>query len=131
MRRASAGRFRQPSFDWPTLIANKDKEIDRLEGAYVANLEKAGVKIVESRAVLEDAHTRPPAGDRRDRTRQAYPDRDRRRAVSRAGDSRPRARDLVERGLPSERIAEAHPDSGRRLYRAWSSPASSPVSAPR
>src|SRR6516162_8030096 len=30
-----------PTFDWPTLIANKDKEIFRLERAYVANLEKA------------------------------------------------------------------------------------------
>jgi glutathione reductase (NADPH) len=46
-----------PSFDWPTLIANKDKEIARLEAAYTANLEKAGVTIVKSRAVLEDAHT--------------------------------------------------------------------------
>ena len=29
----------EPAFDWATLIANKDKEIDRLERAYVANLE--------------------------------------------------------------------------------------------
>src|ERR1043166_6207971 len=27
-----------PSFDWPTLIANKDKEIARLEGAALGNL---------------------------------------------------------------------------------------------
>ncbi|MGA2129266.1 MAG: glutathione-disulfide reductase [Xanthobacteraceae bacterium] len=47
----------QPTFDWPTLIANKDKEIDRLERAYTANLEKAGVEIVSCRAVLEGAHT--------------------------------------------------------------------------
>ena len=46
-----------PSFDWPTLIANKDKEIARLEAAYTANLDRAKVKIVKSRAVLEDAHT--------------------------------------------------------------------------
>ena len=46
-----------PSFDWRTLIANKDKEIARLEAAYTTNLEKAGVEIVKSRAVLEDAHT--------------------------------------------------------------------------
>lgn len=44
-------------FDWATLIRNKDKEIDRLEGIYRANLEKAGVEIVDSRAVVEDAHT--------------------------------------------------------------------------
>jgi len=47
----------RPAFDWPTLIANKDKEIDRLERAYTANLEKAGVEIVTCRAVLEGAHT--------------------------------------------------------------------------
>src|SRR5271166_742182 len=45
------------SFDWPTLIANKDKEIDRLEAAYRSNLEKSGVEIVKSRAVIEDADT--------------------------------------------------------------------------
>jgi len=44
-------------FDWPTLIANKDKEIARLESVYRSNLEKAGVEIVKSRAVIEDATT--------------------------------------------------------------------------
>jgi len=47
----------KPSFDWATLIANKDREIDRLELAYVGALERAGVRIVRSRAVLEDPHT--------------------------------------------------------------------------
>jgi len=28
----------ETSFDWATLIANKDKEIDRLEGVYRGNL---------------------------------------------------------------------------------------------
>src|SRR5712692_10146388 len=45
-----------PVFDWPTLIANKDKEIARLEAAYIATLEKAGVTIVKSHAVIENAH---------------------------------------------------------------------------
>ena len=45
------------SFDWPTLIANKDREIARLEAAYTATLAKAGVTIVKSRAVIADAHT--------------------------------------------------------------------------
>jgi glutathione reductase (NADPH) len=44
------------TFDWPTLIANKDKEIARLEAAYTFNVEKSGARIVKSRAVLEDAH---------------------------------------------------------------------------
>src|SRR5438874_3603783 len=33
----------QPSFDWATLIANKDREIARLELAYISGLERAGV----------------------------------------------------------------------------------------
>jgi glutathione reductase (NADPH) len=45
------------SFDWPTLIANKDKEIARLEAAYTANLTRANVSLVKRRAVLDDAHT--------------------------------------------------------------------------
>ena len=45
------------TFDWPMLVANKDKEIARLEAIYTTNLDKAGVEIVKARAVLEDAHT--------------------------------------------------------------------------
>jgi glutathione reductase (NADPH) len=42
----------ETKFDWPTLIANKDKEIARLEGLYAANLGRAKVEIIKSRAVL-------------------------------------------------------------------------------
>jgi glutathione reductase (NADPH) len=45
------------TFDWPTLIANKNREIVRLEAAYTATLGKAGVSIVKTRAVIADAHT--------------------------------------------------------------------------
>ncbi len=45
------------TFDWPTLVANKDKEIARLEGIYASNVEKSGAQIVKTRATLEDAHT--------------------------------------------------------------------------
>jgi glutathione reductase (NADPH) len=45
------------TFNWPTLIANKDKEIARLEAAYTANVEKSGARIVKTRAVFEDQHT--------------------------------------------------------------------------
>jgi glutathione reductase (NADPH) len=62
---AAYGWTAEPSFDWPTLIANKDKEIARLEKVYTANLDKAGVEIVNGRAVLEDAHTvRLASGER-------------------------------------------------------------------
>src|SRR5579859_723546 len=46
-----------PTFDWPTLIANKDKEIARLEAVYTANVEKSGAEVLKTRAVLKDAHT--------------------------------------------------------------------------
>ncbi|RZS83633.1 NADPH-glutathione reductase [Phyllobacterium myrsinacearum] len=45
------------TFDWPTLIANKDREIARLEGLYRKGLENSDVEIFESRAVLIDDHT--------------------------------------------------------------------------
>jgi len=44
-------------FDWPALIAAKNREIARLEGIYRRNLEAAGVIPVDSRAELEDART--------------------------------------------------------------------------
>jgi glutathione reductase (NADPH) len=47
----------QATFHWPTLIANKDKEIARLEAAYTANVEKAGARVVKTRAQFVDPHT--------------------------------------------------------------------------
>jgi glutathione reductase (NADPH) len=47
----------EPEFHWPTLIANKDREIARLEAAYTSTLERFNVALVKSRAALEDAHT--------------------------------------------------------------------------
>lgn len=41
-----------PQFSWPKLIANKDKEIDRLEGIYGNLLRNAGVEIFSGRAVF-------------------------------------------------------------------------------
>ena len=46
-----------PVFDWPSLIAAKDKEISRLEGVYEKNLRAAGVEIFPERAEFADAHT--------------------------------------------------------------------------
>jgi glutathione reductase (NADPH) len=45
------------SFDWSTLVENKDKEIDRLNKAYIRNLEAAGAELVLERATLVDSHT--------------------------------------------------------------------------
>ncbi|MEO0879173.1 MAG: glutathione-disulfide reductase [Pseudomonadota bacterium] len=56
------------SFDWKTLIENKDAEIDRLNGIYIRNLKNAGVDIFETRAVLKDPHTVHLVGEDRDVT---------------------------------------------------------------
>ena len=45
------------TFDWATLIANKDREIARLEGLYRKNLDGAKAVTIDDRAVLKDAHT--------------------------------------------------------------------------
>ncbi|MBL3575890.1 glutathione-disulfide reductase [Rhodovulum sulfidophilum] len=44
-------------FDWSLFKARLDDELTRLEGVYRGNLERAGVEIFDSRAVLTDPHT--------------------------------------------------------------------------
>jgi glutathione reductase (NADPH) len=44
-------------FDWPKLIAAKDKEIGRLSQIYINMLNNAHVEIIEARAVVVDPHT--------------------------------------------------------------------------
>ena len=44
-------------FDWPTLIGNVRREVDRLNGVYTRTLEKAGVELMLTRAALEDKNT--------------------------------------------------------------------------
>ena len=46
----------EPSFDWTRLVANKDREIDRLNGVYERVLVNAGVKILRGRAVILGPH---------------------------------------------------------------------------
>ncbi|MGH6860390.1 MAG: glutathione-disulfide reductase [Phyllobacterium sp.] len=44
-------------FDWTRLVANKDREIARLEGLYRHGLDNSHVEIFDSRALLIDGHT--------------------------------------------------------------------------
>ncbi len=44
----------EPTFDWPTLVKAKDKEISRLSDAYRENLARSGAKLVEQRATVVD-----------------------------------------------------------------------------
>ncbi|RMF09691.1 MAG: glutathione-disulfide reductase [Alphaproteobacteria bacterium] len=43
-------------FDWATLIANKDREIDRLNGLYLQTLRNAGVTLLNGRGRLKSPH---------------------------------------------------------------------------
>jgi glutathione reductase (NADPH) len=47
----------EPRFDWATLVANKDREIARLNGVYERLLTNAGVAIHRGRARIVDPHT--------------------------------------------------------------------------
>jgi glutathione reductase (NADPH) len=47
----------QAQFDWPTLIANKNREIERLNGIYRNLLVNSGVTLLEGHARLLDGHS--------------------------------------------------------------------------
>jgi glutathione reductase (NADPH) len=49
-------------FDWPRLIAAKDKEIGRLSQIYINMLNNSGVEIIDGHAALTDPHTVEVAG---------------------------------------------------------------------
>lgn len=54
---AGYGWTAQGRFDWSKLIANKNKEIQRLNGVYRQLLDDAGVNILDAHAEVIDAHT--------------------------------------------------------------------------
>lgn len=54
----------KPVFDWGTLIAAKDKEIDRLNGLYLKTLKNHDVKLYEGHAKLLDKNTIEVAGQK-------------------------------------------------------------------
>ncbi len=54
----------QAQFDWPTLIANKNREIDRLNGIYRNLLVNSGVTLLEGHARLLDEHSVELGGQR-------------------------------------------------------------------
>ena len=57
-------RVSPPAFDWPTLVANKDREIERLNAVYAKLLTGAGVALLDGRATLVDEHTVEVGGRR-------------------------------------------------------------------
>jgi len=49
--------IRDARFDWPTLVANTAKEVDRLNGIYENMLRDAGVELIRGSGRLVDPHT--------------------------------------------------------------------------
>jgi glutathione reductase (NADPH) len=47
----------EATFDWSTFIAAKDQEIARLSKGYADRLTAAGVRLIDGKAVVTDAHT--------------------------------------------------------------------------
>lgn len=54
----------EPTFDWPTLIANKNREIQRLNGIYRNLLVNSGVTLLEGHARLLGSHEVEVNGER-------------------------------------------------------------------
>lgn len=54
----------QKDFDWPVLLANKNKEISRLNGIYQNILESRGIAIFNGRARLVEPHVIEVSGNR-------------------------------------------------------------------
>ncbi len=46
-----------PSFDWPSLIAAKNAELDRLEQIYRTMLKNSKVELIEGHGIVTDPHT--------------------------------------------------------------------------
>jgi glutathione reductase (NADPH) len=54
----------EPAFDWSRLLANKDREIARLNGVYERLLVNAGAAVLRGRATVVDANTVELGGKR-------------------------------------------------------------------
>ena len=52
----------EPGFDWPKLIAAKDKELDRLNNVYLRILGENKVDLIDGRAVITGEHSIEVAG---------------------------------------------------------------------
>lgn len=54
-----------PQFDWPALVAAKDREIERLNGVYRGLIEGAGARLYDARATLAGPHEIAVEGEAR------------------------------------------------------------------
>ena len=106
----------EPTFDWPTLVKAKEKEISRLSDAYRENLARSGAKLVEQRATVVDPH-RVRLADGREVSARHILIASGSRPVMPDWRRRARARDHLERDLRSARLSPPPSRHWRRLYR--------------
>ena len=106
----------EPTFDWPTLVAHKDAEIERLNGIYIRNLEAAGVEIIHARAEFEDPHTLQLVGENRTVTAEKILVAPRCRPVCAAQCARRNLCHYIQRGVPHRGTARKHCGYWRRLH---------------
>ena len=59
---ASSRGAESPAFDWSILVANKDREIERLNGIYRGLIEGAGARLYDARATIVGPHAIDVAG---------------------------------------------------------------------
>ena len=91
----SAGKCQHASFDWNTLIANKDKEIARLEAVYGDASGKVGCQSIQEPGYAGGRAHRAN-GERRTRPCRLHPDLHRRYAGLRRQNSGHRTRHFLE-----------------------------------
>ncbi len=104
----------EPAFDWPTLIANKNREIERLNGIYRNLLVNSGVTLLEGHARIQDPHTVEVNG--KTLQRRPHPGGHGRLAPG-AGHSGQGTCHHLERGLFPRGAAAPRAGGGRRLHR--------------
>ncbi len=103
-------------FDWPTLIRNVRREVDRLNGAYTRTLEKANVDLFLARASLESPHSRAARRARRHALGQDY-SRCHRRLSLHPQRTRQGASHHLQRVLRARGASRQHRHCGGGLYR--------------
>ena len=107
----------EASFDWPTLVANKDREIARLSGVYQSGRREGRRRDVpQPRDAGRCAH-HPHREREPHRHRRAHTDRHGRAPQPARRASRPRALHLLQRGIRSAEAAQVDRHCRRRLHR--------------
>ncbi len=106
------------SYDHNLFMDRMHREVDRLSGIYARNLRNAGAELIDDRAELIDPHTLKLMKSGKTVTAGKILIATGGRASLPEGCRGRGARNHVQRDVPSRRIAQAHRDHWRGLYRS-------------